>query len=242
MNSKLNFPDVLKEFGETVDPHALGVYFRVGPAVQKKIDSEAYRGDYKRQLSEVIQNLLLDHSLEPELLCKTLTQAAEKIASAGGHAPLINSLSSEMAAILNEQAENQKRIAMSRAERENRPSKGSSVILLDSSIKRNILILGKNSSGKSTLGNRILKCNHFKINGTPDLPQTQTGELLVQSESELKNYQLKVYDHDGLFDSEVDTSTAMSSFFTVYDELQFNIVFFVMKQGHCFSAHEQRTL
>lgn len=235
--------DFLKEFGESTDPHVLGAYFGVDQAILRKLE-EDYQDDTRRQMGEVIKYLLLNYSLDPQLLWKTLMQAREAVQriESGGHAHLTNTLSGkyhgEIAAY--EHTNNQRVIqALECVKKERKSTKESSVVLLDSTVKRNILILGKNGEGKSTLGNRVLKCRHFKINSTV-LPQTHTGKSAVKSQSQLKTYKFKIYDHDGLFDMKI--STAMSSLFNANDELHLNIVLFVMKQGHFFDRNVQQTL
>lgn len=237
----IDLPDVLKEFEESTDPHVLGAYFGVDPEILRKLE-EKYQGDTKRQMGEVIQYLLLTRSLDPELLWKSLMQAHEAVKriGSGGHAHLTNTLSGKYHDEI-EHTNSQRVIeALKRVKKERKCTKKSSVVLLDSTIKRNILVVGKNGEGKSTLGNRMLMSNHyFKINSTV-LPQTHTGKSAVKSRSQLKTYKFKIYDHDGLFD--VQTSTAMSSLFNTNDELHLNMVLFVMKQGHFFDTYQQQTL
>ena len=229
-------PDAVQEIGESTEPHALGAYFRVDSTILEKIE-EDHREDTRRQMGEVIKYLLLN-SLDPELSWKSITQAAQKIESGGGHPHLTTTLSEKYRGEL--AADSQRIIALTEGDkRERKSTKESSVVLLDSTVKRKILILGKNGEGKSTLGNRMLKSCHFKINST-DMPRTCTGVLAVKSQSQLKDYKLKFYDHDGLFDTEI--STAMSSLFAAKAELQFNIVLFVMKRGHYFDTYGHRTL
>ena len=232
--------DFLNEFGESIDPCVLGAYFRVDLAILRKFEKD-YQDDTRRQMREVIKYLLLNCSVDPELLWTTLTQAREAVQRIG-HARLTNALSGKYHGEIADTKDQRVIQALKHAaKKERKCTKESSVVLLDSNVKRDILILGKNGQGKSSLGNRILNSpgHYFKINNT-DLLQTHTGEAVVKSWSQSKTYQLKVYDHDGLFDT--DVSTAMSSLFDTNDELHLNIVLFVMKQGYFFNTTAQQTL
>ena len=120
-------------------------------------------------------------------------------------------------------------------------AKRTSVVSIDSSVKRTILILGKNGEGKSTIGNKILGSSHFKISST-DLPQTCTGSSTVESVTQLQNYVLKVYDHDGLFNTDIDISAALSSLFSEDDKLSVDLILLVVKRGHNFDSIQQQTL
>ena len=96
--------------------------------------------------------------------------------------------------------------------------------------QRNILILGKNGDGKSTLGNNILNSCHF-MKGSTKLPQTCIGQSAVDSKTQLRTYLVKVYDHDGLFDTEIPAS--LTSLFDAENEdfIDLNLIIFVLKEG-----------
>ena len=76
--------------------------------------------------------------------------------------------------------------------------------------------------GKSILGNGMLDSDgYFRINDQ-QCPQTTKGSAILQSASQLKNYKIKVYDHNGL--SEGDSLTG-GLFFD--DPKDMNLVTFV---------------
>ena len=127
----------------------------------------------------------------------------------------------------------------SRSHKRGSESKRTSIVSIDSSSKRSILIIGMIGEGKSTLGNKILNSSHFKISST-DLPQTCIGHSIATSATQSQNYWLKVYDHDGLFNTEM--SVALSSLFGEDDELSVDLVLFVIQQGHYLKAAQQETL
>jgi hypothetical protein len=76
----------------------------------------------------------------------------------------------------------------------------------------------------------------FKINDQ-QCPQTTQGRSMLKSESQLKNYGIRVYDHSGLFEgasSINELSSAVSG--------KLNLVIFVLKRGCDFDKSEVKIL
>ena len=114
---------------------------------------------------------------------------------------------------------------------------GSGGICRETCESRNILLLGKVGHCKSTLGNKILNYDGcFKINNRA-CPQMCQGSALLWSASQHKNYEVKLYDHDGLFEGAISVDALSSEI-----PQCLNLVIFVLKRGRSFDVHEREIL
>ena len=73
----------------------------------------------------------------------------------------------------------------------------------------------------------------FRVNDQ-QYPKTSKGSTVFRSKSQLKNYKVRVYDHDGLFESDSSINT-LSSDIPPY----LNLVLFLLKCEHSFDANER---
>ena len=101
--------------------------------------------------------------------------------------------------------------------------------------RRDILLLGKMGHGKSTLGNRMLDLDEcFKINDQ-QCPQTIQRSAMLHSASQLKDYRVDVYDHNGFFEGTTSISALSSAV-----PSQLNLVVFVLKEGGSFNEKQAK--
>jgi hypothetical protein len=121
---------------------------------------------------------------------------------------------------------------------------GSHHFPLDTCIQCKVLLLGKMGHGTSTLGNRMLNSDGwFKINDQR-CPQTAQGSSMISSASQLKDYNIEVYDHTGLFEG---ASSVVKHSSAVPEEVNLvssaipeclSLVTFVLKRGCDFDENE----
>ena len=104
-------------------------------------------------------------------------------------------------------------------------------------VPHNVLLLGKIGHGKSTVGNRLLNSEGwFRINNQ-GCSQTCSGSALLNSSSQLKNYNISVFDHDGLFEGAYTIDKLCHDVPQVL-----NLVMFMLKRGCSFDTKGTKLL
>jgi predicted GTPase len=202
--------DVLAAIEEVTRPHQLGIQLKIDITHLDEIDRNHPR-DIDRQKIEVIKYWLRN---SPDASWTTLANAVERM---GGHAKLAD------------------RLLYTRT-LTNMEFSPSASFPLDKCVPRSIILLGKMGHGTSTLGNRILNSDgYFKINN--QRPQTTTGSVMIKSASQLKNYNIDIYDHTGLFEG----ASSIDELSSAVPEM-LNLVIFVLKHGCDFDESEMEIL
>ena len=232
--------DVLAALIEVTKPYQLGIQLRIDLAELDTIEKN-HPGDIDRQKTEVIKYWLRN---SPDASWTTLANAVERV---GGHARLVERLREEQSSekstklhllksdvsccIPHEEAstaDSQSRVGFKYQ---------SFGICGETCEDCSVLLLGMMGHGKSTLGNKILNYDGcLKINDR-ECPQTRRGSATLYSASQHKNYEVTVYDHDGLFEGPSSINTLPFDI-PVY----LNLVIFVLKQGRTYVKSEREKL
>ena len=222
MATKLSTSDlaaILTTLKGLTESYQLGIQLGIDIAELDTIEKN-HPTDIGRQKTEVIKYWLRN---SPDASWITLAKAVDGM---GGHANLVGRLREK------EQSSGKLDVVPLQ-----RPRQRSSSISMERCIRRNILILGKMGHGKSTLGNRILENDgSFRVNDQQH-PKTSKGSTVFRSKSQLKNYKVRVYDHDGLFEGD-SSINIFSSDIPPY----LNLVLFLLKCEHSFDAIEREIL
>ena len=217
MATKLSISDlanVLAELNEVSKPYQLGIQLNIDTATLKAIEKD-YQGDSDRQKTEVIEHWLRN---SPDPSWPTLAKAVERM---GGHAKLVKVLRVKE---LGREGAVLSYIPL-------RPRQRTDSYSLDGCV-RCVLLLGKMGHGTSTLGNRMLNRDAFKINDKK-CPHTSKGSSMLRSGSQHKDYIVQVYDHAGLFKT-ADTPSDLPK--------TLNLVVFVLKCRCSFDMDERKIL
>ena len=242
MLSISDLANILAALKEVAKPYQLGIQLKIDSSELDTIEKDHPRG-IDRQKTEVIKYWLRN---SPDASWTTLANAVERM---GGHARLVETLrekerrsekpssipqvpmpSHETSGYLHEDRDRKER-------KFSRSCSVSEIISLDTTVPRNILLLGKMGHGKSTVGSRMLgNDGWFKINDQ-QCPQTSEGYAMLKSASQCKNYKLQVDDHAGLFEGACSIDTLSDS---VPEKL--NLVVFVLKCGCSFDESEAEML
>ena len=205
--------DVLAAVKEVTKPYQLGI--------QLKIDSS--------ELDTIERN----HPKDPSWT--TLANAVEKM---GGHARLVEELRRRKEAQAEEEPSSNEALHKSLQYSFYRKALSTSprAVHVESCTPFNVLLLGKIGHGKSTLGNRMLDTDRcFKINNQ-QFPKTCDGSAILCSASQRKVYLIRIFDHDGLFES-------ANSIDTIFKNPQtLDLVIFVLKRGCSFDIDNQEVL
>jgi len=109
--------------------------------------------------------------------------------------------------------------------------------------KRNIVVLGKTGAGKSTVANKITGTNAFTVSSCFQSVTRHATHSEVKLLSNNIEYNFKVVDTVGLFDTKVSNSTIIKDVKTYFrDKVPegVNIVLFVFKQGR-YTKEEEET-
>ena len=229
--TQLDYAEVIVALKDITKPYHLGIQLKIDSSILKTFEGN-YSKDIDRQKTEVIEYWLCN---SPDASWTTLANAVERMR---GHARLAERLR-KMEQRYEKHPSKPKVQELSHKATvcipgSEIPSRSTS---LNTAAQRKILLLDSIGHGKSTLGNRILNSDScFKINDQK-CPQTLKGKAIYDSVSQLKNYKIKVYDHNGLFEGATSISTLSS---IVQNKL--DLVMFVLKRGCNFDESEVETL
>ena len=230
--------EILPLLKEIAKPYELGIQLKIDVAELDTIVIN-HRGDIGRQKAEVIKYWQRN---SPDPSWTALAKAVERM---GGHAGLVRRLLREQTSLKSHYLDAS--ICRSRlpsfdveADVSNYASisvTSSLGICLERCENRNVLLLGKMGHGKSTLGNKILSYDGcFKINNQKR-SQTRDGSATLWSASQHKNYEVVLYDHDGLLEGDSSINTLSSKL-----PRDLNLVIFVLKCGRSFDEDEREIL
>ena len=246
--------DVLAALTEVTKSYELGIQLKIDLAELDSIEKN-HPQDIDRQKTEVIKYWLRN---SPDASWTTLANAVKRM---GGYARLVGRLKSKEVKS-GEEKQNTSAIKVEGMRRRARSVDAVERVLskkkkkkrktsvycarlrvcslqhsLDTCAERNILLLGKMGHGTSTLGNRMLGSDGwFKINDQR-CPQTTQGSSMLSSASQLKDYQIEVYDHSGLFEG----ASSVDKLASALPEM-LNLVIFVLKCGCDFDESEVEIL
>ena len=113
------------------------------------------------------------------------------------------------------------------------PIVSTSMICLDTCVKCNILLLGIRWVMANQHWEIVLNSDGcFRINSQKS-PQMCQGSGALHSASQGKNYMVKIYDHDGLFEGASSVDNLSSE---IPEDL--DLVIFVLKHGHSFDSYK----
>ena len=232
MASKLSISDladVLAALKEVTKSYQLGIQLKIDSSELDSIEKNHPR-DVDQQKTEVIKYWLCN---SPDASWTTLANAVERM---GRHANIVQRLRGGVEVEIRREE-----LSSIRSQQHSAcipvMTEMDIAICLTTCEDSNILLLGKMSNGKSTLGNKMLNCDcSFKINSR-ECPQTCKDSAILFSTSQCKSYMINVYDHDGLFEG-ASSINAISS--EIPESL--NLVIFVLKHGHNFDANEREIL
>ena len=224
--------DILVALKEVTKPYQLGIQLGVDSSELDEIE-KMYPRDIDRQKTEVIKYWLCN---SPDASWTTLANAMERM---GGHAKLVVVLRDEEQTSETTKSSEESGVSSCSLQLHQlsfcTPHHDGSIaaIGLDTCVECDILLLGKMGHGKSTLGNRMVNSHGcFRINNR-NYPQTYDGSAIYISASQCKNYWIKIYDHDGLFEGARSVSNLKCDI-----PKGLNLVIFVLKCGSSFDADE----
>jgi len=109
--------------------------------------------------------------------------------------------------------------------------------------KRNIVVLGKTGSGKSTIANKVSGTTSFKVSSSIESVTRKASHTEVEVLSGHVKYNFKIVDTVGLFDTHVKNSSVMQDvklYFRDKVPEGVNLVLFVFKNGR-YSPEEKET-
>ena len=216
----VDLPDILAVLTEVTKPYQLGIQLKIDLSELKTIEKN-HPTDIDRQKTEVIEYWLRN---SPDPSWKALTDALERM---GGHIKLVKKLRKEHKPVMVE-------VSWCRPRLDIDESLG---ICRETCENRDVLLLGRMGHGKSTLGNKLLNYDGGFRKNNRKCPQTRHRSATRWSASQYKNYEVHVYDHDGLFEEAITIDTLSCEVPT-----QLNFVIFVLKCGHSFDASEREIL
>ena len=225
--------DILAALKELNKPYELGLQLSIDSSELDEIEKNRH-GDTNRQKTEVIKYWLRN---SPDLSWTTLANAVERM---GGHARLVEELRGRKEAQAEEEPSGNEAVRMSlqysfyKKALSTMPSPRA--VHVEGCTPFNVLLLGKIGHGKSTLGNRMLDTDGcFKINNQ-QFPKTCNGSAILCSASQRKDYLIRIFDHDGLFES-------ANSIDTIFKNPQtLDLVIFVLKRGCSFDIDSREIL
>jgi hypothetical protein len=230
--------DVLAAIKEVTKPYQLGIQLKIGSSDLDEIERNHPR-DIDRQKTEVVKYWLRN---SPDASWTTLANAVERM---GGHARLAGRLREKEPGIMADTAKLQGEEEQIHESPPPLPPgevelsiffQGSAASPVDRGVRLNILLLGKMGHGASSLGNRILNGEKFKINNW-QCPHTDDESVKITSATQLKEYSIDIYDHTGLFEG---ASSIDELCIAVPKKL--NLVIFVLKRGCDFDESEVEIL